>query len=206
MKAEGLVKQEHILDAAIKRFSHFGVNKTTLTEIADDLAISKPSLFYYFNDKNSLIAAVAGKIINECLAGYEAALQSARSVEDGLLSLVEIKREFFKKYFLLAIQGDSIDINKVSSIHELYITARAKTESLIADHLNRGMEHNVLKPMDAAKTSHLLLETLSAFEYCIKNRKAVPEMQEIDEMFNKQKEVLQMFLNGLKSSNGRTDS
>jgi len=201
MKAEGLVKQEHILDTAIKRFSHFGINKTTLTEIADDLDISKPSLFYYFHDKNSLIAAVAGRIINESLEGFERSLNEAGSVEEGLLSLVEVKREYFKKYYLLAIQGDSVDVNKISSgIQELFVEARKKTEALISALLVKGIEQKALRPMDTDKTSHLLIETLSAFEYCIKGKKAVPEMQDIDEMFNKQKDVLQMFLNGLKSS------
>jgi len=199
MKAEGLVKLEHILDAAIKRFSHFGINKTTLTEIAEDLGISKPSLFYYFHDKNSLIAAVAGKIINECLESFEAALQSAQSIEEGLLCYVEVKRDFFKKYFLLAIQGDTIDINKVSpAITDIYIAARKKTEALISTHLNKGIEAKELKAVDTEKTSHLLLDTLSAFEFCIKGRKAIPEMKEIDDMFDKQKDVLEMCLNGLK--------
>ena len=67
MKVDGNIKLDHILEAAIKRFSHFGVNKTTMTEIADDLAISKPALFYYFQDKNSLIAAVAEKLRDEFL-------------------------------------------------------------------------------------------------------------------------------------------
>jgi hypothetical protein len=51
--------------------------------------------------------------------------------------------------------------------------------------------------MDTAQTSQLLMETLSAFEYCIRSRKSVPEMRDIDELFDKQKEVLKMIINGL---------
>lgn len=201
MKAEGSVKTEHILDAAIKRFSYFGINKTTLTEIAEDLSISKPLLFYYFHDKNSLIAAVAGKIINEFLEALETAFAAAGSVEEGLQSLVEIKREHFKKFFLLAIQGDSADFHKDSSaIHELYQQARKRTTAIISTLLQKGIQERVLKPTDTEKTSQLLLETLAAFEYCMKGRTAVPEMIDIDEMFNKQQAVVNIFLNGLKSS------
>lgn len=36
MISELSVKQETIVDAALKRFSHFGIDKTTLSEIAGD--------------------------------------------------------------------------------------------------------------------------------------------------------------------------
>ena len=80
-KDEMSVKHEHIVEAAIKRFSHFGIHKTTLAEIADDTGISKPSLFYYFNYKRILLEAVGRKIINEFLQGYEVVLKSAKSVD-----------------------------------------------------------------------------------------------------------------------------
>jgi AcrR family transcriptional regulator len=56
-------KKTLIIEAAQKRFSHFGVGKTTMNEIADDLSISKASLYYYFPDKLNLYAAVLQKII-----------------------------------------------------------------------------------------------------------------------------------------------
>ena len=56
-------KREAIIEAAKKRFSHFGVGKTTMNEIADDLSISKASLYYYFPDKLNLYAAVLQTII-----------------------------------------------------------------------------------------------------------------------------------------------
>jgi TetR/AcrR family transcriptional repressor of mexJK operon len=202
MSTEGSVKYEQILEAAIKRFSHFGVNKTTLTEIAQDLAISKPSLFYYFNDKNSLITAVAGKIINETLEEFETRLQTTGSVEEGLYCIVDVKRKYFKKYFLLAIQGESLDAANVSAgITEVYQRARKKMEILLSALLNKGVEQGVLKQMDTMKTSTTLLDTLSAFEFCMKGRKIVPGEKDMDEMFNRQKDVLEMFLNGFRSKN-----
>ena len=55
-------KQENIIQAAIKRFAHFGVSKTTMSEIAADLSLSKASLYYYFPDKLNLYAEVLRSI------------------------------------------------------------------------------------------------------------------------------------------------
>ena len=54
-------KLQHILEAARKRFAHFGLLKTTMTEIASDIGMSKASLYYYFPDKEHLFAAVIGR-------------------------------------------------------------------------------------------------------------------------------------------------
>ncbi|MEO5967356.1 MAG: TetR/AcrR family transcriptional regulator, partial [Ferruginibacter sp.] len=51
-------KKEAILEAAYKRFAHYGVNKSTMEEIASDLNISKASLYYYFPDKLTIYAEV----------------------------------------------------------------------------------------------------------------------------------------------------
>lgn len=48
-------KRVKILDVAKKRFAHYGLAKTTMAEIAKDLAFSKALLYYYFPDKNSLL-------------------------------------------------------------------------------------------------------------------------------------------------------
>jgi AcrR family transcriptional regulator len=204
MKAEGSVKHECIVDAAIKRFSHFGVNKTKLTEIADDIGISKTSLFYYFPDKSSLMEAVGRKIIYEFLHGFEVALTSANSVEEGLLKFIEVKREYFKKYLLLALQASCVEINKVSvHLPDVILEAKEKTSLLISDLLTRGIQEKRLRPFDVRKTANLLLETLEAFEYGIKYKITLVAIADIDILFDKQKEVVQLILNGLKSSESK---
>jgi TetR/AcrR family transcriptional regulator len=51
-------KQHAILDAAQKRFAHFGLQKVTMDEIASDLGISKAALYYYFTTKEEIFRQV----------------------------------------------------------------------------------------------------------------------------------------------------
>jgi len=201
MKAVATVKQEHIMEAAIKRFTHFGINKTTLGEIAEDLAISKPALFYYFHDKNSLIAAVTEKIVSEFVEEIEEDLKTAESVEKGLMLFVEVKRRFFKKYFLLAIQAESLDLNKLpGQVLDVVEQLHKQIALLLGNLLNKGIEQKAIRQIDIVATSNLMLDTLSAFEICSKVKTSVPGNDEIDALFNKQKEVMKLFVNGLKTS------
>ena len=54
-------KTDLIIEAAQKRFGLYGVEKTSMREIANDLKLSKASLYYYFPDKESLYKAVVEK-------------------------------------------------------------------------------------------------------------------------------------------------
>ena len=44
MKVANDIKKGQIVEAALRRFSHFGIAKTTFTEVAEDLGISKQVL------------------------------------------------------------------------------------------------------------------------------------------------------------------
>ena len=201
MKAETTVKQENIVEAAIRRFSHFGMNKTTMAEIADDLQISKPALFYYFNDKGSLLKAVGQKIINEVLESCKEVFSSASSVEEGLLNFVEVKRQFFKKYMLLAIQAESLETNKSTpEMSECVLTAHARTEEIIAGFLRVGIEREDVKPIDVVMTSHIIVETLHAYEQSVKSKSAIVKTNDMDELFDKQRALIQLVVNGIKNS------
>jgi TetR/AcrR family transcriptional regulator len=51
-------RESAILDAAQKRFAHFGISKVTMDEVAADVGLKKASLYYYFRTKEDLFLAV----------------------------------------------------------------------------------------------------------------------------------------------------
>jgi AcrR family transcriptional regulator len=58
-------RKEQIIKAALKRFSHFGIGKTTMNEIAEDSSISKGNIYYYFADKNTLVTEVVYELLHQ---------------------------------------------------------------------------------------------------------------------------------------------
>ena len=116
-----------------------------------------------------------------------------------MANLVAIKREHLKKYYLLALQADTIDLQKVAAdVPAMHQQVQVQLIKLIARLLQKGIDEHQLRPVDTFKTSQLLVETLSAFEYHLKRKHSLPELADIDALFDKQVEVLQMFLQGLK--------
>ena len=201
MKPEISDKHELILEAAIRRFSHFGIQKTNMTEIADDVAMSKQSLSYYFPDKLFLVVAVVKQIVDSYLNDLEQKCKEANSVEEALLMYSEIKKTFFERYYMLYVQNYDADLKLgKSEIANVRQTVREREMEIISNLIQKGIERGEIKSVDVTKTSGLVLDTIAAFECSVKVEKAIPEHADFLEMITKQKEVLHLLITGLKTA------
>ncbi|WDF70404.1 TetR/AcrR family transcriptional regulator [Sphingobacterium oryzagri] len=97
-------KKDLIIQAALKRFSHYGFNKTTMSEIAVDLNITKANLYYYYPDKNALIKDVLVYISEDILRSQYAIVEEYDSnLVDTLTQLLEKRASFLRDYYVLHI-------------------------------------------------------------------------------------------------------
>lgn len=205
MKQEVNDKYDAIIEAAIRRFSHFGFQKTTMTEIAEDVSISKQALAYYFTDKQSLMQAVAGQIIQKYLHDVESCFKSASSIEVALSALCDIKKSHFERYYMLYLQTSNADLKAAQSeLTSFKLQVRTKEVALVATLLERSVANGEIAPTDVQKTSALLLDTLFAFECAVKLEKVLPDQQDFTDMIKKQKNILHLFVNGLKHNGAKT--
>jgi AcrR family transcriptional regulator len=67
--------KQRILETARELFSQQGVHRTSLQDIADQLSITKPALYYHFTSREQLVRSIVQPIIDEeeqFLAHHEA--------------------------------------------------------------------------------------------------------------------------------------
>lgn len=195
-------KRDAIIEGAIKRFIHYGINKTTMNEIADDLSVSKPSLYYYFPDKNSLVFGVIDKIFSDYFEIIEKDKSTEMSIEERLTSFIEVKHRFFQKYYMLHLSGGSPDSSLNSDeLREHFMKMKLKNEHFHADIFRAAMERGELAVDDADKIAELYLESLAGItSLCILhgNKELFPSKKEMKAMLEKQINLSNIFLKGLK--------
>jgi AcrR family transcriptional regulator len=68
------LRRDTILDAADRRFSHFGYARTTLDDIAAEADLPRPALTRYFRDKDDLFRAVSQRQHDQALATARSAV------------------------------------------------------------------------------------------------------------------------------------
>lgn len=191
-------KQDLILEAAIRRFSHFGIGKTTLTEIADDASLSRQSFLYYFQDKESLVVAVSEKLAGEFLQMLQSCFNDAGSLAEGLGSFLDRKRDFLGRYALLAMQTDRQELAGYRKLNAFMQKTKMQMTQMLAAFLTERVAVGELKDMDVRKTAKLILSTMAAFEHAVPYKSGVMSAKDLDKMFDLQREVLMLMVEGLK--------
>jgi len=77
-------RKNQILDAAMKTFSEVGFHKARMSDIADTSGLSKGSLYWYFDSKDSIILNLLEKFFEPELNDLKALLVDSHSAEDRL--------------------------------------------------------------------------------------------------------------------------
>jgi len=105
-------KRELIIEAAVKRFAHYGLAKTTMTEIASDLSLSKALLYYYFPDKIHLYAAVLEYIIRLVGDDIHNGLIGIQDSNEALDYYLNKRHNYLKKYYNIfeLVRASALDL------------------------------------------------------------------------------------------------
>ena len=93
---EKSIKVRLIIEVAQKRFGLYGVEKTSMREIANDIQMSKASLYYYFPDKESLYKSVIEKEQNEFLSRISEKILNIAEPELLLHEYVTTRLSYFR--------------------------------------------------------------------------------------------------------------
>jgi AcrR family transcriptional regulator len=194
-------KRELIIEKASLRFAHFGIQKTTMNEIADDLSISKPLLYYYFPDKIRLVVAVVEKILSEYQERLAVLFSSAEGIKEAIFAMLDLRRAFFQKYFMLHLVDHAEANLTKQELRKTISHIRNKEISLIQEVLEKASESNLIKLTDAEKTAELFIDMLTGINICVlarQDKHLVPDDKDFDEVLYKQKELSQIFLSGIR--------
>lgn len=192
--------REKILEAALKRFTHYSASKTTMNEIADDLHCSKASLYYYFPDKKGLHFAVLEKMGEKFFAEQEAVAMDMNSATQALLNIIEVKRQFVQRYSRLEIFKILTD-NTPETIKAMN-DMRLKEDTLITKIVKFGVDSGEFIAENVEEVAQLYNRCMEGLRFSIMNGPACNPADLSEEDFEKivaqQKLLTEIFAKALK--------
>jgi len=193
-------KRELIIGAALKRFAHFGLAKTTMNEIASDLSLSKPLLYYYFPDKISLFAAVMDSIIKQIDKEMDIALAKQPDGQKAIIFYLDKRQEFVRKYFNLIEFVISSGPELPENLLQVFKQARNSEIHRIQTIIEKGVKSGDFAVKDPAFTAEILLDALAGMRmnHFAPSRNFYPDKSQFETILKKEKQLAAIFLKGLK--------
>ncbi len=193
-------KAGQIIEVAQKRFGLYGLEKTSMREIAEDLNLTKGSLYYYFPDKEHLYLAVVEKEQNLFITNLSDKISSTDEVEYILVKYVESRILYFKS--LLNLSRLRVDAyNGLKPIfQDVWIRFNEQEISLISRILKKGVDQRRFFIEDIKATSQLYLDILRGLRQTVLVRKEMMYIneQEFDLLVEKARCFTELFIRSLK--------
>jgi AcrR family transcriptional regulator len=185
-------RESEISLAAQKRFGTYGFEKTTMQEIAQDLGISKASLYYYYPDKESLYKAVVEKETEYFLAQLCHKLENCNNPSDSLKIYTEIRLDYFRTLMNLSRIRFEENPSIKNIMHELRLRFREKEKEKISGILIDGKSKGVFDFNNEDAYATLFLDTLRGLTLVYKKNKDITYLSEED--FTQLKDQIMLFV------------
>ncbi|WP_052452238.1 TetR/AcrR family transcriptional regulator [Noviherbaspirillum autotrophicum] len=116
-------KRERILEAAEDLFFRHGYAGTTIADIVDELGVTKPYLYYYFNNKNEIFETLCWRSSVACLTSMRFADDDARpaveKLRDGLHRFAAANIAYFKAGTFAYREGAALDTALMKSLRTM---------------------------------------------------------------------------------------
>jgi TetR/AcrR family transcriptional repressor of mexJK operon len=154
-------KRERILEIALKRFTHYGMEKTTMSEIADDLGASKASLYYYFPDKKGLCLAVTEKLFEGYFDDLTNKIKQSKSADSALLQVLEVRHDLVRRHFLFLMYFKQLHDNKQLE-QFLDNRFRLREKELVADCIQEGVWNGDYEVVNVAEAADVYLDVIES--------------------------------------------
>jgi AcrR family transcriptional regulator len=193
-------KVEMILDASQKRFGLYGIEKTSMREIAGDLKISKAALYYYFPDKETLYKAVVEKEQNEFISMISEKISSINEPEQLLIEYSKIRLSYFRTLLNLSrVRMESYSDLK-PSFREIIQIFKEKEKKIICKIFDKGIRKGIFFIDDTDQTASLYLDLLKGLRVTLVNEKKTLfiDQDEYDRLLEKTLSFTHLFIKGLK--------
>lgn len=183
---------KQILDAASRRFLHYGYGKTTMSEIAQDCNMSTGNLYRYFPSKLDIAEMFVRMLRREQVAGLRAVLEKPGQTPAQKL------RAFFLHKFKLAYDRFH-DKPKAYELSQELLNSRPKVGiewenaegRVLTEILLEGDQQGVFAVEDAARTAKIVQDAFYRF-----TSPAVFHEGEFDELAGELHGVIDLILDG----------
>ena len=161
---------QNIVEAAFKLFAEHGIEKTSLSMIANEVGISKPAIYYHFSSKEALIDFLFEEIFSDFYFSYYFSPDKYTVhnfeellIKDGLSMLAEHDED---QHVLRVLNEFVLTVGRNQKYQQRLMDMQADFLNGFSSLLMKGVELGVVSAEQTAAKAHMLamvLDNISNF-------------------------------------------
>jgi TetR/AcrR family transcriptional repressor of mexJK operon len=158
--SQDATKEQLILVAARRRFAYYGFSKVTMDEIAGDVGLAKPSLYYYYPTKERLFRAVLAEEHSQFVRDMDALLEREGPASHKLKDYVTVRFRLFRELVNLNTLSFGTWSEVKSMSGDLFKTLEAQELKAIQHLLTLGRSSGEFACANPHQTAALVIHVL----------------------------------------------
>lgn len=199
MSKKALVK-EKIGKAAMKCFMKFGLDKTTLDDIAQSVGLNKASLYYYYKNKEDIFVEAALKEGEDYIISLQQEVLLKKGVENQVSYYMQSRFNYYKN--VLNMNRVSVEtLNKIlPHFFELYEALMKREKQFLSLLIRKAIQDGELMKTNTDKIASVLIDISDALKHSVEQQAILKMENEIDysNSLRDMKFLISLMFKGLK--------
>lgn len=172
--------KERIGQAAMECFERYGLEKTTLEDIAKTVGLNKTSLYYYYKNKEDIFIEVA---IREGQSFIDT-LQKSTLKKKGVENQISFYLESRLNYYTNVLNMNRVSVESLDKIlprfFELYDAMMVQEKAFLTRLLTQAIAHEKLDLTDPENIASVLINFANALKHSTEQQAILKRQVEID--------------------------
>jgi TetR/AcrR family transcriptional regulator, cholesterol catabolism regulator len=161
-RAPQSAQRSRILENSARLFAHQGFEGTSINEIADEVNLSKATIYHYFSGKEDIYTEIILDTLDGLLPSVRDAVERKDTATLRLAAAMEAHAQYFEDNFwaftaMLIGFGGIRELNRRARA----IALRDSYEMLFRDIISNGIASGDFRPVDPAVASRAILSVLN---------------------------------------------
>jgi len=192
-------RKKDILDAAAKLFSEKGFHDVSVDEIAEQVGISKGTVYLYYENKETLFQSIVTEKTKALYRDLQTTVDSSEPARRRIERFIEIMVAYFNRnqpiFKLFHTEKIRLSMENHSRLHEDGILAFRTYFELIARLMRDGQEQGLLRSMEPEVCAKSLMGLIHAYSF---HRMLSGNRTNVQE---ETAQIMDLFLNGTRKEN-----
>jgi AcrR family transcriptional regulator len=198
MSKKDLVK-EKIGQVAMKCFARFGLDKTTLDDIAKEVGLNKASLYYYYKNKEDIFLEVAIAEGQNFLNSLEAKVLGKKGTESRVIYYLVQRINYYKNVLNMnRVSAETVN-RLLPKFFELFDSVLKREVGFLTRIIREGIKAGELKTVNPNRLAASLIGMNDALKHHAEHKAMLKKQDEIDysEIIDETKLLVSLIFKGL---------